>query len=93
MYRDKNGNLFPHILLLVSQDCDVMDWACNECPHESYCDDIDRMSEVFGAEEVDFLRPNERFASTNATVIVDDDGNVTGWFDNSNRLMLVVGEK
>lgn len=37
----------------------------------------------------DFLKPGETVACKNATVIVDKDGNVTGWVDNKNRLLVV----
>lgn len=37
--------------------------------------------------DYDFLRPGERVACKEATVIVDETGAVTGWIDNRNRLM------
>lgn len=38
------------------------------------------------------LKHNEHIACTNATVLVDDDGNITGWVDNNKTLPYIVAE-
>ena len=88
MYKDKNGNVYKTADEAVWPGCNP---PCCECENKIICHDDEAMARKMGLEEVDVLKPNEHIASTNAIVIVDDNGNVTGWWDDNTPMCLVHG--
>ena len=89
IWKNRAGMVFDSLDSAMRWECE-QHGSCTDCPlnEQEYCRRETGVAELLGLE-VEFLKSNERIASTNAVVIVDDDGNVTGWWENGIRMTFV----
>lgn len=90
-WKNKAGMVFDGVVDAMHWECEQNE-TCAGCrlSGQEFCGDETGVAELLGLElEENFLKSNERIASTNAVVIVDEEGNVTGWWENGTRMTFV----
>ena len=89
IWKNKAGMVFGGVLDAMTSECRKHE-ECADCPicDQGYCADESDAAEILGLKPV-FLKHNEHIASVNAVVVVDDEDNVTGWWDNDTRMVLI----
>lgn len=90
IWKNEAGEAFNGIAEAIDSICRKTK-PCSGCPLNTlkFCGEPNNEAVEALGLEVDHLKHNEHVACVTATVVVDDKGNVTGWWDNNGQTMLI----